>query len=82
MEREKNRVFSIELQSKKHLKSISLTNGMADDVLLEGTMGELVQASFKEGVILEVKGKNGTLRIDLQENEINKPTEKNEASYA
>ena len=76
MERKKERVFSVELQSKKHLKTVSLTNGTANSVLLEGNIGELVQATFKEGVILEVRGKNGTLRLDLEEMEISKPTEK------
>ena len=66
----KERVFSIELKARIHLKNISLTNGSFDSVLVEGNLGGLVQASFKEGVILEVIGKNGTLRIDLTENEI------------
>ena len=76
METKKERVFSVELQSKKHLKSFSLTNGTTNSVLLEGKIGELVQATFKENVILEVVGKNGTLRVDLEEGEISKPTEK------
>ena len=76
MERKKERVFSVELQSKKHLKTVSLTNGTANSVLLEGSIGELLQATFKEGVILEVIGKNGILRVDLEETEISKPTEK------
>jgi hypothetical protein len=76
MERKKERVFSVELQSKKHLKSLNLTNGTAYGVLFEGSIGELVHATFKEGLILEVIGKNGTLRVDLQETEISKPTEK------
>jgi len=82
MEREKERFFSVELQSKKHLKTVSLTNAAANGVLLEGNLGELLQASFKEGVILEVRGKNGTLRVDLEEMEISKPTEKTEAAFA
>jgi hypothetical protein len=70
MERKKERVFSVELKSKKYLKSVSFTNDSADSVLLEGSIGELVKATFKEGVILEVIGENGTLRVDLQELEI------------
>lgn len=76
MERKKEKAFSVELQSKKYLKSVSLANGTADSVLLEGNIGELVQAAFKEGVILEVKGKNGILRVDLEEVEISKPSMK------
>ena len=73
----KRRFFSIELNSKRNLKNISLTNGSSDSVLVEGTIGELVHASFKENVILEVVGKNGVFRLDLSENEIQKVKEKN-----
>jgi hypothetical protein len=36
-----------------------------------------VQATFAEGIILEVVGKDGVLRIDLGEDEIKKTTEQN-----
>ena len=71
----KERVFSVELKSKRNLKNVTLTNGSSDSVLLEGTIGELVQATFTEGIILEIVGKNGVLRIDLGEDEIQKTTE-------
>jgi hypothetical protein len=70
----KERVFSVELTSKRDLKSITLANGFSDSVLVEGTIGELVHATFAEGIILEVVGKNGILRIDLREDEIKKIT--------
>ena len=71
----KERVFSVELKSKRNLKNVTLTNGSSDSVLVEGTIGELVQATFAEGIILEVIGKNGVLRVDLGEDEIQKTTE-------
>jgi bifunctional ADP-heptose synthase (sugar kinase/adenylyltransferase) len=71
----KERVFSVELNSKRNLKNVTFTNGSFDSVLFEGTLGELVQASFKERVILEIVGKNGTLRVDLTEDEISKSEE-------
>jgi hypothetical protein len=71
---DKERVFSVELKSKRDLKNITLANGSSDSVLVEGTIGELVQATFAEGIILEVVGKNGILRIDLREDEIKKTT--------
>ncbi len=71
----KERVFSVELKSKRNLKNVTLTNGSSDSVLVEGTIGELVQATFKEGIILEVVGKNGVLRVDLGEDEIKKTPE-------
>jgi hypothetical protein len=69
------RVFSVELKSKRHLKNITLANGFSDKVLVEGTIGELVQATFAEGIILEVVGKKGVIRIDLGESEITKINE-------
>ncbi|MCK4885620.1 hypothetical protein KAS24_06055 [Candidatus Bathyarchaeota archaeon] len=74
---DKERVFSVELKSKMHLKNVTLTNGSSDNVLVEGTIGELVQATFAEGVILEVVGKKGILRIDLRKDEIKKTTDQN-----
>ena len=71
----KERVFSIELKSKRNLKNVTLTNGTSDSVLVEGTIGELVQATFAEGIILEIVGKNGILRVDLGEDEIKKTAE-------
>ncbi len=38
----KERVFSVELNSKRNLKNVTLTNGSSDTVLVEGTIGELV----------------------------------------
>ncbi|MBN1861086.1 MAG: hypothetical protein JW840_06455 [Candidatus Thermoplasmatota archaeon] len=70
----KERGFSVELKSKGNLKNATLTNGSYNSVLVEGTIGELMQATFVEGIILEVVGKKGILRIDLGENEIKKTT--------
>jgi hypothetical protein len=66
------RVFSIELKSKSDLKNVTLTNGSQNSVLLEGSIGELLQAVFAEGTILEVIGQRGTLRINLEESELMK----------
>jgi hypothetical protein len=68
----KERVFSVELKSKRNLKNITLTDGSSDSVLIEGTIGELVQATFAEGVVLEVVGDKGVLRLDLGEDDIKK----------
>ncbi len=70
---ENERFFSVELKSKADLKNMNLTNSSHESVLVEGTIGELVQAAFEEGVILEVVGKKGTLRINLKANELKMP---------
>jgi hypothetical protein len=41
-------------------------------VLVEGTIGKLLQAEFNEVVMLEVVGDCGVLRVDLAENELKK----------
>ena len=74
----KERVFSVELKSKRNLKNVTLTNGSNDSVLVEGTIGELVQATFAEDIILEVIGKDGIFRINLREDEIKKTTKQNQ----
>jgi hypothetical protein len=79
---DKERFFSVELKSKADLKSVTLTNGCRDSVLVEGTIGELVQASFAEGIILEVAGTKGTLRINLEEEELKKALQKAAAENA
>ena len=77
METKEERVFSVELKSKRDLKNFNLTNGSNENVLLEGNLGELLQAKFAEGIVLEVVGKKGVLRIDLTEDEISKTHNKN-----
>ena len=62
--------FSIEMKSKKHVRHISVSNESRDHVLFEGYLGELEELSMVEGEVLEIKGKNGVLRIDLAEDSL------------
>ena len=72
-QKEKNdRFFTIELKSKTNLKNVALSNGSNETVLIEGTIGKLEQAEFAEGVILQIIGNKGVLRVDLSQNEITK----------
>ncbi len=64
--------FSIEMKSKKHVRHISLSNESHEHVLFEGFLGELEELSMVEGAVLEVRGTNGVLRIDLSEDELRK----------
>jgi hypothetical protein len=66
----KERIFSVELKSKVSLKNLSMSNSGLENVLLEGTLGQLQYATFAEDVILEVVGDKGILRINLAKNEI------------
>jgi hypothetical protein len=69
---ENERFFSIELKSGLNLKNVILTNDVQQNVLIEGSIGELQRAEFSDGIILEVVGDKGVLRINLALNEINK----------
>ncbi len=64
--------FSVDMNSKKHVRHISLSNESHERVLFEGVLGELKDLSMVEGVVLEITGANGILRIDLSEEEIRK----------
>ncbi len=66
----KGRVFTVELNSKSALKNASLGNGTRDGILIEGTLGRLKSANFLDGVVLEVVGTCGVLRVDLASKEI------------
>ena len=75
MEPIKQRFFSVELKSKGYLKNVTLNNGCGDyeNVLVEGTIGQLQKAVFADCVVLEVFGDKGVLRINLTPDEIKKP---------
>jgi len=62
--------FSIELKSKKHIKNITLTNRIQNMILIEGSLGKLEEITLIEGRVLELKGANGTLRLDICEDEL------------
>ena len=66
----KERFFSVELKSKVSLKTVTLTNNGLENVLLEGTLGQLQRATFAEDLILEVVGDKGVLRINLSQTDI------------
>lgn len=68
----RDRIFSVELRSKADLRNVSVTDGSRDGVLVEGTIGALQQLGFTEGIILEVVGERGVLRIDLDEDELSR----------
>ena len=76
---EKERFFSLELESKANLKSVTMPNGGLENVLIEGTIGYLRQATFVDGVVLEVLCDKGVLRINLTRDEIKEKKQEEEA---
>jgi hypothetical protein len=77
---ETERFFSVELKSRADLTNITLAKGTKDSVIVEGTIGELVQAVFVENRILEIVGKKGILRINLKAKELKSPKKLNQRS--
>jgi hypothetical protein len=65
-------MFSIELKSKEYLKLVAMPNGAKDNVLIEGFLGDLEAVNLVEGAMLEIQGTNGTFKMDLKEEELNK----------
>ncbi len=61
--------FSIELNSNRALTRISASND-ANGVLIEGSLGKLHHASFIDGIILEVQGSKGILRLNLRRDDL------------
>ncbi len=65
-------MFSIELTSKNFVKRLAIPSDSDDKVLIEGFLGELKEIGITEGVVLEIQGTNGILRIDLSVEELRK----------
>ena len=70
MDTRKNRVFTVEVNSKDSLRNVHLGESEKQGVFIEGTIGHLIEARFEEDVILQIIGDKGTIRIDLQRSEI------------
>ena len=55
------------MKSKKHVRSISISDEAHDRVLFEGNLGKLLEVSIIECSALEMIGENGVLRIEIDE---------------
>jgi len=64
--------FSVEMKSKKYVKSISISDEAHDRVLFEGNLGELVELTLVEGDVLEFVCVNGILRVTVAEEQLRK----------
>ncbi len=69
-------MFSIQLKSKNYLKSIAFPNDDGE-ISLEGFLGKLENLAVTEGMMLEINGHNGSLRMDLTAHELERLLEKN-----
>ncbi len=63
-------MFSIQLKSKDCLKNVAIPDDEEGNVLIEGFLGKLENVNFTEGIMLEIEGANGNLRMDCCEDEL------------
>lgn len=64
--------FSVELNSKENVKLVTIADNKRDRVLIEGFLGEILELNFLENSLLEIRGFNGILRIDLHIDDLKK----------
>jgi len=57
------------MKTKRFVKRMSLSDKENDRVVFEGYLGELRNVSIVEGVMLEILGNNGVLRLDITQQE-------------
>ncbi len=72
----------MEMASKEHVRSLIVSDESQGKVLFEGNLGELQALEMVEKIVLQMKGTNGTLRIDLEESEFRRMLEKKEVTGA
>jgi len=73
LKKTKNRhSFSVELKSKEYVKNLSLSDDGRERVLVEGVLGELEELDVLEGTVFQLKGANGSMTLDLTEEEISR----------
>ena len=64
--------FSLELDSREHIKRVSLPEGTGDKLIVEGDLGKLVLLELIENILLKINGDRGTLRIGISREELEK----------
>ena len=72
MARAEEHGFSVEMRSKEYVRRVSVSDNARDAVIFEGFLGEIEEMGIVEGVILEIRGTNGTIRIDISERDLKK----------
>lgn len=64
--------FSIEMKSKDAIRTLSFLEKEKGNVLFEGFLGKLKNISMVEGIMLEIEGKNGVIKLDITFQELEK----------
>jgi hypothetical protein len=62
--------FSIEMKTEDAVKKMSFLDKENGQVFFEGCLGKLTNINMVEGIMLEIKGVNGILKLDITQKEI------------
>ena len=62
--------FSIEMKTEDAVKKMSFLDKENGQVFFEGCLGKLTNINMVEGVMLEIEGVNGILKLDITQKEI------------
>ena len=62
--------FSVEMKTNGAVKRMSFLDKENGQVFFEGCLGKLTSINMVEGVMLEIEGDNGTLRLDITQKEM------------
>jgi hypothetical protein len=65
MRRKMTQTFSAVLESKNQVKNITLSDDIHQKVFFEANLGVLEKVNFTDGLVMEIVGDKGVLRIDL-----------------
>jgi hypothetical protein len=72
--------FSIEMKSEHCVRRMSFLDKENGKVFFEGFLGELTNVVMVEGVMLEIEGRNGVLKLDITQQEMEKCLAPNKAN--
>jgi len=64
-----NHSFSVDMTNAKSVSGLAV-NRKRDGVFLEGELGLILDIELIEGRVLTITGENGTIRIDITEEEL------------
>jgi hypothetical protein len=64
--------FSIEMKSERYVQRVSFLDKENGKVFFEGCLGELENVVMVEDVMLEIEGRNGVLKLDITQQEMEK----------
>jgi hypothetical protein len=62
--------FSVEMNSQVCVRKMTFLEQESGHVFLEGFLGELKNVSMIEGLMLQIEGANGVIRVDIDRKDL------------